>query len=444
MPITLDAEPTKIPKGNSTAVIKEQKVEKKETTCICKEQYKDLVWGGKVSCDFRKKVIEIAKELWPDNYMNMASELMICMAVETGERFSPSYGYPNATGLIQFTGSAINDMNRTGYIGGKKIDKIYLKSLTAEKQLDYVKFYFQMWMINYKKTIKNALDMYLTIWCPAATGKEDTYVCYSEEKDKENGVTYYKDNKSLEYEYYDEKEPDLRKRLKKDEKLANKKIEKKDLKPRFKFWTVLGNEYKPKTFACTKKAEEKTPQSKPNSKIVHFDTGLTEDRIKVVSQFTISLLEKAAKNSANDKLIITSTIRSTRKQAEVMYSNESNGNHISYAAPGREVIAVFNAGKRKGDNKEKIISDMDNKIKDLSKAGRRVSLHCVSLEVYKNNNIIDISYTRGITNPRDLIRELVKDPGVTKIIHPLNNVIKHDKIKYDAKEPAIHVETKVP
>lgn len=39
-----------------------------------------------------------------------------------------------------------------------------------------------------------------------------------------------------------------------------------------------------------------------------------------------------------------------------MYSNESNGNHISYAAPGREVIAVFNAGKRKGDNKEKIIS----------------------------------------------------------------------------------------
>ncbi|WBV59851.1 hypothetical protein PFY12_12455 [Chryseobacterium camelliae] len=186
------------------------------------------------------------------------------------------------------------------------------------------------------------------------------------------------------------------------------------------------------------------PASTPTGNIVSFDAGLTADRRNVVSQFTISLLEKAAKNSANDQLIITSTIRSTRKQAEVMYENENNGNHIRYAAPGREVVAVFNAGKNAGHNKEKIISDMDNKIKELSVAGKRVSLHCVSEEVYKKNNIIDISYTRGAKNPRDLIRELVKDPAVTKIIHPLDNVIQNDKIKYDAKEPAVHVETKVP
>jgi len=127
-----------------------------------------------------------------------------------------------------------------------------------------------------------------------------------------------------------------------------------------------------------------------------------------------------------------------------MYNNESNGNHIRYAAPGREVIAVFNNGKKAGHSKEKIISDMDSKIKELSALGRRVSLHCVSEEVYKKNNIIDISYTRGIKNPRDLIRELVKDPAVTKVIHPLNNVIANDKIKFDSKEPAIHVEIKVP
>lgn len=233
------------------ALPKKQEEKNEQGKCICKELYKDLVWGEKVSCEFRKKVIKIAKELWPNNYMNMASELMICMAVETGERFSPSYGYPNATGLIQFTGSAISDMNRTGYNGGKKIDKIYLKSLTAEKQLDYVKLYFQMWMIHYNKTINNALDMYLTIWCPAATGKDDSYVCYSEEKDKADDVTYYEDNKSIEYEYYDESEPIVRKRLKKNLKLANKRIEKKDLKPRFRFWTVLGKEYKIKTFSCT-------------------------------------------------------------------------------------------------------------------------------------------------------------------------------------------------
>ena len=87
MPITLDAEPKKIPKGNSTAVIKEQKVEKKETTCICKEQYKDLVWGGKVSGDFRKKVVEISQALWPHNYMEMANGLMAVMKVETSGSF---------------------------------------------------------------------------------------------------------------------------------------------------------------------------------------------------------------------------------------------------------------------------------------------------------------------------------------------------------------------
>ena len=155
-------------------------------------------------------------------------------------------------------------------------------------------------------------------------------------------------------------------------------------------------------------------------------------------------MEKAAKKSSNSKVLITSTIRSTRKQAEVMYENENNGNHIRYAIPGQQVVGVYNAGKRKGSSKEKIISDMDNKIKELSKLGKRVSLHCVSDEVYKKHNILDISYSREITNPKDLIRELIKDPAVTNIIHPLKNVISHNKIKYDAQEKAIHVEIKIP
>ncbi|WP_199767865.1 hypothetical protein [Chryseobacterium sp. Leaf394] len=195
---------------------------------------------------------------------------------------------------------------------------------------------------------------------------------------------------------------------------------------------------------CAKTQEGSQQKPALSGKIVFFDSGLSEERVSVVSQFTISLLEKAAKNSANDKLIITSTIRSTRKQAEVMYSNESNGNHIRYAAPGREVITVFNAGKSKGNSKEKIISDMDRKIIELSESGQRVSLHCVSKETYSKNNIIDISYSKGVKNPRDLIRELVKDSAVTKIIHPLNNVVNNSKIRYDTKEPAIHVEIKIP
>ena len=30
--------------------------------CVCKDY--DLIWGAKVNCAFRKKVIEISKELW--------------------------------------------------------------------------------------------------------------------------------------------------------------------------------------------------------------------------------------------------------------------------------------------------------------------------------------------------------------------------------------------
>lgn len=201
-----------------------------------------------------------------------------------------------------------------------------------------------------------------------------------------------------------------------------------------------------KTCNCGETSSSPKNSNPPTSaeKIVYFDNNLTQDRINVVSQFAINLLERAAKNSVNDKIVITSTIRSTRKQAEAMYENENAGNHIRYAAPGREVVEVFNNGKRKGESKEKIISDMDNKVKDLAQNGRRVSLHCVSPDVYKQNNIIDISYTNGIKNPRDLIKELVKDPAVTKIIHPLNNVTANSKISYDTKEPAIHVEIKVP
>lgn len=127
-----------------------------------------------------------------------------------------------------------------------------------------------------------------------------------------------------------------------------------------------------------------------------------------------------------------------------MYQNENSGKSIAYAEPGKQVVAVFNKGKASGHSKEKIISDMDKKIVELSQAGKRVSLHCVSEDVYKKHNIIDISFTRGVKNPRDLIRELAKDPAVTKIIHPLNKVIQNDKIKYDAREPAIHIEIKVP
>jgi hypothetical protein len=69
-----------------------KKEDKKEKKCLCQEY--DLIWGAKVSCEFRKKVVEICKDLWPNDYKNMANELMACMYIETAGKFTPNEGYP--------------------------------------------------------------------------------------------------------------------------------------------------------------------------------------------------------------------------------------------------------------------------------------------------------------------------------------------------------------
>ncbi|MCS3532585.1 hypothetical protein [Chryseobacterium sp. JUb7] len=238
--------------GNSTVGVKAPKKEEKKEKCVC-QQY-DLIWGNKVSCEFRKKVVEICAKLWGESRkMEMANELMTCMALETGKKFTSDVGYPNATGLVQFTSGeygAITAMNENGYNNGEKITKEILKNLSPVKQLDYVKLYFEMWMVKYKKNIRDSLDMYMTIWCPSAVGREDTFVCYSAERDKRSGKKFYEKNKSAEYEYYDENEKIITARLKKDANKANGEITKGELRPRLKYWKELGKNNKSTSFIC--------------------------------------------------------------------------------------------------------------------------------------------------------------------------------------------------
>ncbi|MBO6185921.1 MAG: hypothetical protein J6O88_14770 [Chryseobacterium sp.] len=416
--------------GKSVSIVKGEK--KPTSSCICKEQYKDLIWGGKVSCEFRKKVILISRRnsIDPNN-------LMAAMAHETGGTFDPTIG----------TFKKHKDESREGYVGllqiGKdaatdlKITRTKLLNMNQIEQLDYVEKYLNLPLV--KGKLNTLTDFYLAVLFPVDCGKgnQPNHVVF----DNSLPISYKNGKAIRNLNYWRNVGYSANPAFHKEKKEQGKTYI-WEIAENIKIWYDNGKNYTTKEFSCQDvKATPK--QNEASGKIVYFDSGLTEERVNVVSQFTISLLEKAAKNSANDKLIITSTIRSTRKQAEVMYSNESSGNHIRYAAPGRAVIAVFNTGKSRSDSKEKIISDMDKKIKELSESGQRVSLHCVSKEAYSKNNIIDISYSRGAKNPRDLIRELVKDPAVTKIIHPLNNVVSNSKVKYDTKEPAIHVEIKV-
>lgn len=200
-----------------------------------------LIWGEIVNqrlgagkaCEFRKKVVKICAELWgEEKKTEYANSLMACMAVETSRLFTSSVvklmpkvnskgeislnskGKPvreyrpitkqelradlsiasqNAVGLIQFTGPAVTQLNRTH---GLSVTKQDLALMDEIEQLDYVKLYFSSNKTLFNK-IKSSDDIYLYIFCPAGVGKNNDFALYSRQKDKDEGVNYYQANSSL-------------------------------------------------------------------------------------------------------------------------------------------------------------------------------------------------------------------------------------------------------
>ena len=106
-----------------------------------------LAWGAKVPPEFRWRVVEICKGFkWQDS---QASDLMACMAFESGETFSPSIknaAGSGATGLIQFMPSTAVGLDTT---------TAQLAQMTATEQLEYVRRYFKP----YAQRIQTLPDM---------------------------------------------------------------------------------------------------------------------------------------------------------------------------------------------------------------------------------------------------------------------------------------------
>lgn len=184
--IDLKEEPKKEIQHVSPAKVEKTEISKANTSCVCK-QY-DLIWGEKVSCDFRKKVVEISKDLWPNHWLEMANNLMAVFAWETGETFKPDV--PNkkksgATGLIQFMPERADE-----YFGKHTIEIVpnYFNSsnrnlhylprvkefaqMSAVTQLGYVKKYFK----NLKGKKLDFVDFYLQVLFPVSSGKPEHYV----------------------------------------------------------------------------------------------------------------------------------------------------------------------------------------------------------------------------------------------------------------------------
>ncbi|WP_131474515.1 hypothetical protein [Flavobacterium sp. KMS] len=184
----------------------------------------EMIWGGKVSVEFRQKVLQICEELWgKDQKYEMANALMIAMSVETGETFSsslirltkngyvgaskeehknnPSLVHNNPIGLAQFTEDAVKSLilKEKGILENKETAKAITKKevddykqklalLSPEDQLSYVRDYLKLFNIH--KKVARPEDVYMIIFAPRATGKGDNINIYKKfltDEDKKKG-----------------------------------------------------------------------------------------------------------------------------------------------------------------------------------------------------------------------------------------------------------------
>lgn len=123
-----------------------------------------IAWSKRVSPIFLRKTELVCERLGMS-----PSDLMTCMAFETGRTFSPTItnaAGSGAVGLIQF-------MPSTAVALGTSTEK--LLGMSAVEQLDWVERYFRR---SGFRRWRNLGDVYLTILWPAAVGKTDDYVCF--------------------------------------------------------------------------------------------------------------------------------------------------------------------------------------------------------------------------------------------------------------------------
>lgn len=124
---------------------------------------------------------------------------------------------------------------------------------------------------------------------------------------------------------------------------------------------------------------------------------------KVVSVYSKNIVKLAMAYAGINKCDFSSTLRTFDDQARIMYNNcSAYGTATSvntlraargwgYAATGREVEQVYYDTKASGESKT--LAAMKSKIELFYKAGKKVSLHCVSEADYRRKNVLDIPYS---------------------------------------------------
>lgn len=147
----------------------------------------DLPWSKSVSPEFINRIYELAEERGYDK--EWCHWLMSCMHFETGGTFSSTIQNGAGAyyfGLIQFGTAAAKDLGTT-------VEELI--KLTPVEQLSWVFSYFDLWRARGKKYVQLE-DLYLTIFYPAAVGKNADTVIFNDGSvgfRQNNGFDFNKD-----------------------------------------------------------------------------------------------------------------------------------------------------------------------------------------------------------------------------------------------------------
>ena len=140
--------------------------------------------------------------------------------------------------------------------------------------------------------------------------------------------------------------------------------------------------------------------------------------ISLVSEYSKNILRQIAKNSNYTRVVISSTARMPRRQAEIMYNNViANGlqkQRDTYKQPGQRVLDVYETQKKAGKSKEEIIQTMTNKINELGAS--KVSRHCADFNIV---NVVDIPHSSLGVNKTDFksqAQKLQREGKITQIL----------------------------
>jgi predicted chitinase len=407
MPITLNAEPTKIPKGNSDTVIKKSKVEKsKEDKCPNCEKDITLeeinkVLGDKEDQTYRQKIVSLLNE-YINKRKGTKKEIHInsCLrkahflseiATETSllekklieGNTPPYYSQDNIKSLWPGKYKELKNKGTLVEVASERPQKQLLNFMYGHKNGnnggDDGWNYRGKGLIQLtgRTNYKNASEFLKKIFPEDFVDFVENYDKVAEPKYAVLSSIAFWEGKSI----YNIADTSKTKESVPNVRFLVNSFDKDNINTKKYFENAID------VFKVDECKKDKVDKKKSVSKVKLDFVGKTAKE-SALSEKTKNILREVGEASGNYYIAITSTARTPYDQARIMYDNCQNDlaeQRRTYAAPGQKVIDVYVNNKTK--SRDAVIKLMEQKINQLGPS--TVSKHLANPELL---NTFDISY----------------------------------------------------